>query len=177
MWFTLETIHFENSSIICSDANLKILNCSFDFTTLFLTGKDVINIFLDPDKVFNDLQWYLSDVWAQVVNLDSTFVKLHIENSYWHYHEMRISDSIVASTGSFRGKIINSTFNNQYLYFHSAGTFKFHLINSSLVGPDPPPLIPGQIRLQYSTAPVIIITNSTFRNLKFSDYAISILCQ
>ena len=63
-WFTFENIHFENSSIFCTDANLKILNCSIHYTTLFLTGKDVVNISLESDTDnFDDLQWYIFDVW------------------------------------------------------------------------------------------------------------------
>ena len=181
--FSLENIHFENSSIICGDANLLITNCSFRFTTLFLTGNDIVEILLGPNQDYH-LDEYLYDTWVEEAELDVYSVGITVVDSYWFYHNLSVEDlrldafnrdSIVSFSYEFKGYFKNCVFNNQLIYLYSAESFEFHFINSSLSAPDPPPLVPGRIILHYSSSPLIFIKDSSFENLKFSDYAISLM--
>ena len=182
-WFILENIHFENSSIICGDANLLITNCSFRFTTLFLTGNDIVEILLGSEQHYH-LNEYLFDVWEEKAEFDVYFVGIEIVDSYWFYHNVSVEDlrldkfnrdSIVSFSYIFQGFFKNCVFNNQLIYLYSAESFEFKFINSSLIAPNPPPLVPGRMKLYYSSSPLILIEDSSFENLKFSDYAISLM--
>ncbi len=127
-----------------------------------------------------DLGFYLFDVSTEIQALVCGYAEVHIEDSYWYQQDAPADhkiddfprDSIVSFCYWFQGAIHNSQFHNQWIYLFASGWFELHVTNSALLGSDPPGLLAGSLALFLTNNFEVTITNTTFKDLKFSDFVL-----
>ena len=184
---TLKNVRIVSSHILISNGNINILDSVFEESAIFLMDEKYYKYYFNPSilvlTLVNDIQsgylyWVIDGLGdsAGIIPLTCFSTTIVLNNVTWSPQKNGIPPPVDISQLGVQAicqdiniAVTSSDMADNPIYLFSVTNLNINIYNSAFEGPEQGSLAQGGLKINSFCYPKMIVENSTFKNLKYSD--------